>query len=87
MNSNRQNTWESMRGEFLSEFQRMQKTTYRLIDHLTAISGYTQIAHTRCGPNGRSAGELGKILEMVEKSMGMLRACLVNLQEFERRHL
>ena len=87
VNSNHQTALEDLKREFLGEFQRIQKTAHRLIDNLTAISGYTQIVHMRCGPEGRSAGELGKILTAVKKSTAMLRTALENLQEFERSHL
>jgi hypothetical protein len=78
---------EDLKRGFLDELQRIQKTAHRLIDNLTAISGYTQIVQTRCGPDGRSAGELGKILAAVKKSTAMLRTALENLQDFGRSHL
>ena len=72
-----------LRNEFLGEFQRMHKSVHHLINHLAAISGYVQIA---LGQPGRSAPELHKIIHAVEKSMAMLRACVANLKEIERRH-
>ena len=81
--SNQEDAMEHLKGELLGEFQRMQKSVHRLIDHLTAISGYAQIVqHT---PTTARA-ELHKIISTVEKSMIMLRACVANLKEVERRY-
>ena len=81
--SNQESAVEELKNEFLSEFQRMQRSVHRLINHLTAISGYAQIVQFK--PE-RSATELHKIISTVEKSMIMLRACIANLKEFERRY-
>jgi hypothetical protein len=78
---------EDLKREFLDELQRIQKTAHRLIDNLTVISGYVQIVDMRCAAQGRSAGELEKILTAVKKSTAMLRTALENLQAFERSHL
>ena len=75
---------EESRKECADEFRKMQRTAHRLLDHLTAISGYTQIVHTQVDPR-RDLAELGNILTAVEKSSGMLRLCILNLKEFERR--
>jgi hypothetical protein len=81
--SNQENTIEQLKNEFVSEFQRMQKSVHHLINHLTAISGYVQIVQV---DPGRSVTELHKIIHAVEKSMSMLRACVANLNEVERRY-
>ena len=80
---NQEDAVELLRNEFLSEFQRMHKSVHHLINHLTAISGYVQIV---LGRPDRSATELHKIIHAVEKAMLMLRACVANLKEIERRH-
>ena len=81
--NNHEHALEELKNEFLSEFQRMQKSVHQLINHLTAISGYVQIVQVK--PE-RSFAELHKIIHIVEKSMGMLRACVANLREVERRY-
>ena len=81
--NNQQHGLEELKNEFLGEFQRIQKYVHHLINHLTAISGYAQIVQIR--PE-RSVTELHKIIHIVEKSMVMLRACVANLREMERRH-
>ena len=80
---NKAETVEQLKTEVLSEFQSMQRSVHHLINHLTAISGYVQIVQTE---PGRSASELHKIIHAVEKSMVMLRACVANLKEVERRY-
>lgn len=80
---NQEDAVELLRNEFLGEFQRMHKSVHHLINHLAAISGYVQIA---LGQPDRSATELHKIIHSVEKAMLMLRACVANLKEIERRH-
>lgn len=74
---------EELKNEFLGEFQRMQKSVHRLIDHLTAISGYAQIVQLT---PATARAELHKIISTVEKSVLMLRACIANLKEVERRY-
>lgn len=74
---------EELKNEFLGEFQRMQKSVHRLIDHLTAISGYAQIVQLT---PATARAELHKIISTVEKSVLMLRACISNLKEVERRY-
>ena len=81
--SNQEIAVEEFKSELLGEFQRMQKSIHRLINHLAAISGYAQIVQVR--PE-RSVTELHKIIHTVEKSMVMLRACVANLKECERRY-
>ena len=80
---NQEDAVELLRNEFLGEFQRMHKSVHQLINHLAAISGYVQIA---LGQAGQSSTELHKIIHAVEKAMLMLRACVANLKEIERRH-
>ena len=81
--SNQEPVPEELKSELLGEFQRMQKSVHRLINHLTAISGYAQIVQFK--PE-RSVSELHKIISTVEKSMTMLRACIANMKEFEKRY-
>lgn len=81
--SNQPDAIDERKHELLSEFQRMQRSVHRLIDHLTAISGYAQIVQH--APTTARA-ELHKIITTVEKSMIMLRACVANLKEVERRY-
>ncbi len=82
--SNQQPAVEDLKNEFLEEFRRMQRAAHRLINHLTAISGYTQIAHVQSGTE--PLAEFGKILDTVETSVSILRNCLVHLKEVERRY-
>lgn len=81
--SNQEDAIEQLKNEFLSEFQRIQKLVHHLINHLTAISGYVQIVQVE---PLRCVTELHKIIHAVEKSMVMLRACVANLKEVERRY-
>jgi len=81
--NNQEDALEELKNEFLGEFQRMQKSVHRLIDHLTAISGYAQIVQLT---PARTRAEIHKIITTVEKSMIMLRACVANLKEVERRY-
>ncbi len=80
---NQEHVFEESRKEFLREFRRLHKSCHRLIDHLTAISGYAQIAQCK---KERSGAELHKIIDTVEKSTAMLRVWIANLKELERRH-
>lgn len=82
--SNQQHALEDLKSEFLEEFRHMQRAAHRLINHLTAISGYTQIAHVQSGTE--PLAEFGKILNTVETSMAILRNCLMHLKEVERRY-
>ena len=83
LKSSHEDVIEQLKNEFVGEFQRMQKSVHHLINHLTAISGYVQIVQM---DPGRSLTELHKIIHAVEKSMFMLRACVANLKEVERRY-
>lgn len=84
VNQEQQSTFEELKKELLAEFQHMQMAAHRLINHLTAISGYT-IAHREFSPD-RPVKELHKVLSTVEQSMAVLRRCIVHLKELERRH-
>jgi len=73
----------ALKSEFLREFQHANIKVHRLIDALTAISGYAQLV--KLNPE-RSVDELPKIMHTVEKCMQMLRGCILNLKELERKY-
>lgn len=75
---NQEQAFKESKKEFLSEFRRMQKSCHRLLDHLTAISGYAQIAQCK---KERSGAELHKIIDAMERSTAMLRVWIANLKE------
>jgi hypothetical protein len=81
--SNHEHVSKELENEFFAEIERVQKDVHHFIDNLTAISGYAQLLQLR--PE-RSVTELPKIIYTVEKSMQMLRACMLSLKEFENRH-
>jgi hypothetical protein len=72
---------EQLKSEFLGEFQRMQKHVHRLMDDLTAISGYAQIVQFKA----ERPVELEKIIHTVDKSMLMLHSWIASLKELEMR--
>ena len=76
---------EALRKEFVNEFQRTREIARKLVDDLTAISGYVEIMMMRAGPEQRIS-ELRKILDWAKKSMALLRDCISNLHELGRRH-
>ena len=82
--SSNQHALQDLKSEFLEEFRRMHRAAHRLISHLTAISGYAQIAHMQSGTE--PLAEFSKILNTVERSVAILRNCLMHLEEIERRH-
>jgi hypothetical protein len=82
--SSNQHALEDLRNEFLEESRRMYRSAHRLINHLTAISGYAQIAYLQLGRE--PLAEFGKILNTVETSVAILRNCLVHLKDVERRY-
>jgi len=73
---------EELKNEFLGEFQHMQRLVHRLMDDLTAISGYAQIVQFKLE---RSAVELEKIIHTVETAILVLRSWIARLKELERR--
>jgi LAS superfamily LD-carboxypeptidase LdcB len=75
---------EELKSEFLEEFRRMQRSAHRLINHLTAISGYTQIAQAQACRE--PLAEFSKILSTIDTSMAILRNCLMHLKEVEGRY-
>lgn len=77
--------FEALRKEFVDAFQRTEQVARKLIDDLTAISGYAEIAVMRGGPE-EALSEFRKILERAKKSMLMLEDCIANLQEVGRKY-
>ncbi len=77
--------FETLRKEFVDESQRTEQVARKLIDDLTAISGYAEIMVMRGGPE-QTLSEFGKILDRAKKSMLMLEDCIANLQEVGRRY-
>ena len=84
-NGNQECRFEELRKEFVSEVQRTKHVAHKLVDDLTAISGYAEIMVMRGGPEQRFS-EFRKILDRAKKSMLMLQDCIVNLQEVSRRY-
>ena len=74
---------KKLKSEFFKEFQQVQKYVHNLINDLTAISGYAQLLQLK--PE-RSLVEAHKIIGTVEKCTQMLRCCIENLRELERRY-
>jgi len=81
--SSQEDACQKLKNEFLGELHQIQTTLHRLTDHLTAISGYTQLVQFKkeCSTN-----ELHKIIHTVEKSMLLLRECFVSLKDLERKY-
>ncbi len=50
---NRDHGCEALRKEFVNEFQRTREIAHKLVDNLTAISGYVEIMMMRAGPEQR----------------------------------
>jgi len=73
---------EELKNEFLGEFQHMQRHVHKLMDDLTAISGYAQIVQFKLE---RPAVELEKIIHTVGTAMLVLRSWIARLKELERR--
>ena len=84
-NCDQEHRFEALRKEFLSEFQRTEQVARKLIDDLTAISGYAEIMVMRGGPQ-QILSEFRKILDRAKKSMVMLDDCIANLQEVGRKY-
>jgi len=82
--SNQQHALGELKNEILDDLRRMQRSAHRLINQLTAISGYVQIAHSQFGEEPLL--EFSKILATVEASTTILRNCLMHLKEVERRY-
>lgn len=81
--SSQEDACEELKNEFLGELKRMQSVLHRLINHLTAISGYAQLVQSK---TEFSATEMHKIVHTVEESMVTLRACIAGMKDFERRY-
>jgi len=65
---NQERRCEALRKEFVNEFQRTKEIAHRLVDDLTAISGYAEIMLTRTEPV-QAYSDLKKIVGRVKKSM------------------
>jgi hypothetical protein len=72
---NRDQRCEALRKELVNEFRRTREIALKLVDDLTAISGYVEIMMM-----------LRKILDRAKKSMALLRDCMSNLHELGWRH-
>jgi uncharacterized protein (DUF2342 family) len=83
--SNLESRFEALRKEFVNEFRHTREITHRLLDDLTAISGYAEIMIVRGGPEN-TISELRKILDRAKKSMGLLQNCISNLDGLARKH-
>ena len=59
---NRDGRFEALRKEFVNEFQRTREIAHRLVDDLTAISGYAEIMMMRGGPEQPILRAQGKSL-------------------------
>lgn len=70
----KQQSLEELKSEFLTEFRHMQGAVHRLIDHVTTISGYAELASLH--PENHPAVELTKILSTAEICTVTLRNCL-----------
>ena len=84
-NCDQKHRFEALRKEFVDEFQRTEQVARKLIDDLTAISGYAEIVVMRGGPEQTLIG-FRKILDRAKKSMVMLEDCIANLQEVGRKY-
>lgn len=82
---NQERRFEALRKEFVNEFQRTKEIAHRLVDDLTAISGYAEIMLTRTEPVQTCSG-LKKIVDRAKKSMALLQDCISNLHEVGRKH-
>ena len=82
---NQEHRCEALRKEFVNEFQRTKEIAHRLVDDLTAISGYAEMMLTRTEPV-QTYSDLKKIVGRVKKSMALLHDCISNLHEVGRKH-
>jgi hypothetical protein len=82
---NRDQRCEALRKELVNEFRRTREIALKLVDDLTANSGYVEIMMMRAGPE-QPISELRKILDRAKKSMALLRDCISNLHELAWRH-
>jgi hypothetical protein len=83
--SNLESRFEALRKEFVYEFHYTREIAHKLVDDLTAISGYAESMIVRGGPE-KTISELRKILDRAEKSMGLLQKCISNSDELARKH-
>lgn len=82
---NLEHRFEALRKRLATEFQRTKQVAHKLIDDLTAISGYAEIMVMQGGQE-RAMLEFRKILERAKKSIVVLQDCIVNLYEVGRRY-
>ena len=68
-----------------ARLQGMRHSAYQLINHLTAISGYTQLVLTR-NPGLCINTELEKVVKAVNRASEEVLSCLASLNEVEKGH-
>lgn len=66
-------------------FEKTKQVTHKLIDDLTAISGYAAIVVIQGGPE-HTLSEFRKILDRSRKSIVMLQDCVASLHDLGRRY-
>lgn len=82
---NQGHRFEALQRELTTEFERTKQVAHKLIDDLTAISGYAAIAVIHGGPE-QTLAEFGKILDRSKKSIVMLQDCIASLHELRRKY-
>ena len=82
---NLEHRFEALRREVATQFQQTKQVAHKLIDDLTAISGYAAIVVIQGGPE-QPLTEFRKILDRSMKSIAMLQDCIASLHEIEGRY-
>ena len=67
----------------LAEMKAMRQIAHRVVDQLTAVSGYSQLALERRAAKMGVCAELNKIRTSAEKAIAMVRLALVHLSHLE----
>ena len=67
----------------LTEMRAMRQIAHRVVDQLTAVSGYSQLALERRAAKLGVCAELNKIRTSAEKAIAMVRLALVHLSHLE----
>lgn len=67
----------------LAEMRAMRQIAHRVVDQLTAVSGYSQLALERRAAKLGVCVELNKIRTSAEKAIAMVRLALVHLSHLE----
>lgn len=68
---NQERRCEALRKEFVNEFQRTKEIAHRLVDDLTAISGYAELMLTRTEPV-QACSDLKKIVDRGQEIDGFV---------------